>query len=74
MFKQKGVERLTMVHGKKIEGQDIAIYFETWEKTLFHILCSILLNKAFYVRHFFLFFFKLLGCGNIHNFSWGLIL
>jgi len=57
MFKQKGVERLTMVHGKKIEGQDIAIYFETWEKTLFHILCSILLNKAFYVRHFFFVFF-----------------
>jgi hypothetical protein len=47
-----------MVHGKKIEGRDIAIYFETWEKTLFHIMCSILLNKEFYVRSFFLFLKK----------------
>jgi hypothetical protein len=34
MFNQKGVERSTMVHGKKIEGQGIAIYFETWEKNI----------------------------------------
>ncbi len=61
------------MHGKKIEGQDIAIYFETWEKTLFHIMCSILLNKGFYVRVFFVFFKKFVACGNIHNFSWGLI-
>jgi len=63
-----------MVHGKKIEDRDTAIYFETWEKMLFHILCSILLNKGFYVRVFFFFFKKLVGCGNIHIFSWGLIL
>jgi hypothetical protein len=59
MFNQKGVERLTVVHGKKIEGQYITIYFETWEKTLFHILCSILLNKGFCVGYVFCFFLNL---------------